>query len=68
MLRENNEPAFTPIPRKDPVTQAIYIAFIPMERDERKVIEAVKSCPILDSARGKNLALKNLKIEGKESK
>ena len=39
-----------------------------MERDERKVIEAVKSCPILDSARGKNLALKNLKIEGKESK
>ncbi len=68
VLRENNEPAFTPIPRKDPVTQAIYIAFIPMERDERKVIEAVKSCPILDSARGKNLALKNLKIEGKESK
>lgn len=68
VLREDNEPAFTPIPRKDPTSQALYIAFIPMERDERKVIEAVKSCPILDSARGKNIALKNLKIEGKESK
>ena len=68
LLRENNEPAFTPIPRKDPVSQALYIAFIPMEKDERKVIEAVKSCPVLDSARGKNLALKNLKIERKESK
>lgn len=68
VLRENNEPAFTPIPRRDPESQAIYIAFIPMEKDERKVIEAVKSCPILDSARGKNLALKNIKIKGKESK
>lgn len=68
VFREDNEPAFTPIPRKDPISQALYIAFIPMERDERKVIEAVKSCPILDSARGKNIALKNLRIEGKESK
>ena len=68
LLRENNEPAFTPIPRRDPDSQAIYIAFIPMEKDERKVIEAVKSCPILDSARGKNLALKNIKIKGKESR
>lgn len=68
VFREDNEPAFTPIPRRDPNSQALYIAFIPMERDERKVIEAVKSCPILDSARGKNLALKKLKIEGKEIK
>jgi len=68
VLKESDEPAFTPIPRKDPVSQAIYIAFIPMEKDERKVIEAVKSCPILDSARGKHLALRNLRIEGKESK
>ena len=68
VFREDNEPAFTPIPRKDPISQALYIAFIPMERDERKVIEAVRSCPILDSARGKNIALKNLRIEGKESK
>lgn len=68
VLKESDEPAFTPIPRKDPVSQAIYIAFIPMEKDERKVIEAVKSCPILDSARGKHLALKKLRIEGKESR
>lgn len=68
VLRENNEPAFTPIPRMDLNTQTLYIAFIPMEKDEKKVIEAVKSCPILDSSRGKYLALRNLKIEGKENK
>ncbi|MDC9435751.1 YIEGIA domain-containing protein, partial [Clostridioides difficile] len=66
--KESDEPALTPIPRKDTGSEAIYIAFIPMEKDERKVIEAVKSCPILDSARGKHLALRNLRIEGKESK
>ena len=38
-----------------------------MERDERKIIEAVKSCPVLESAKGKNLSLKNLKIIGKEN-
>ena len=67
VLRESNEPVFTPIPRKDPNTQAILIAFIPMEKNEKKVIEAVKSCPILASARGKNLSLKNLSIIGKEN-
>ena len=67
VLREVNEPAFTPIPRKDPKTQCILIAFIPMVRDEKKVIEAVKSCPILASARGKNLALRNLSTLRKEN-
>lgn len=67
VLRESNEPVFTPIPRKDPNTQAILIAFIPMEKNEQKVIEAVKSSPILASARGKNLSLKNLSIIGKEN-
>ena len=67
VLRENNEPAFTPLPRKDPNTQALLVAFIPMIKDERKVIEAVKSAPILASARGKNLALKNLTIPRKEN-
>lgn len=67
VLRESNEPVFTPIPRKDPNTQAILIAFIPMEKNEQKVIEAVKSSPILASARGKNLSLKNLNIIGKEN-
>ena len=67
VLRESNEPVFTPIPRKDPNTQAILIAFIPMEKNEQKVIEAIKSSPILASARGKNLSLKNLSIIGKEN-
>ena len=67
VLRESNEPVFTPIPRKDPNTQAILIAFIPMEKNEQKAIEAVKSSPILASARGKNLSLKNLSIIGKEN-
>ena len=67
IFRESNEPAFTPIPRVDPETRSLYIAFIPMERDERKIIEAVKSCPVLESAKGKNLSLKNLKIIGKEN-
>ena len=66
VLRQDNESAFTPIPRKDPNTQFLYIAFIPIEKDEEKVIEAVKSCPVLDSARGKYLAMKNMKIERKE--
>ncbi len=67
VLRENNEPVFTPIPRKDPNTQAILLAFIPIIKDEKKVIEAVKSTPILASARGKYLSLKNLTIQRKES-
>lgn len=67
VLRESNEPVFTPIPRKDPNSQAIFLAFIPMIKDESKVIEAVKSAPILASAKGKYLALKNLTISGKEN-
>lgn len=67
VLRESNEPAFSPLPRKDPNTQCILMAFIPMVKDERKIIEAVKSCPILASARGKNLALKNMSILRKEN-
>ena len=38
-----------------------------MIKDESKVIEAVKSAPILASAKGKYLALKNLTISGKEN-
>lgn len=67
VLRESNEPVFTPIPRKDQNTQAIYLAFMPMIKDEKKVIDAVKSAPILASAKGKYLALKNLTISGKEN-
>lgn len=67
VLREVNEPAFSPIPRIDPNTHCVLMAFIPMVKDKRKVIEAVKSCPILATSRGKNLALKNMSILGKEN-
>lgn len=67
VLREENEPVFTPIPRVDPNTHCVLMAFIPMVKDEKKVIDAVKSCPIVASARGKNLALRNLSILRKEN-
>lgn len=67
ILKQFNEPAFTPIPRKNPKNQNLYIAFFPIERDEKKVIEAVKSCPILSSARGKNIELKDKIINIKEA-
>lgn len=67
LLREDNEPAFVPLPRRNPKKESIVIAYIPMEKDVDKVIEAVKSCPILASAKGKNLSLKNYKIGKKGS-
>lgn len=67
ILKQFNEPAFTPIPRKNPKNQNLYIAFFPIERDEKKVIEAIKSCPILSSARGKNIELKDKIIDIKEA-
>lgn len=65
--KQATEPEFAPIPRKNPKNQCLYLAFFPIERDEKKIIEAVKSCPILDSARGKNIELMNMKIEEKEN-
>ena len=67
ILKDADEPAFTPIPRKNPKNQCLYLAFFPTEKDEAKIIEAVKSCPILDSARGKNIALYDMKIQEKEN-
>lgn len=67
LLRDSNEPAFVPLPRRNPKKESIVIAYIPIEKDEEKVLEAVKSCPILSSARGKNLSLKNYKIGEKGS-
>lgn len=67
IFREHNEPAFVPLPRRNPKNESIMIAYIPMERDVDKVIEAVKSCPILSSAKGKNLSLKNYTIDKKGS-
>ena len=34
-----------------------------VDKDINKLIDAVKSCPILSSAKGKNVSLKNYKID-----
>ena len=67
LLREFNEPAFVPLPRRNPKNESLMVAYIPMEKDPDKVIAAVKSCPILASAKGKNLSLKNYTIGKKGS-
>ena len=67
LYREDDEPAFSPLPRRNPKNESLVIAYIPMEKDIDKLIEAVKSCPILSSSRGKNLSLKNYKIGKKGS-
>lgn len=67
IYRENNEPAFVPLPRRNPNNESIMIAYIPMEKDEQKIIEAVKSCPILATSKGKYLKLKNYKTDKKGS-
>lgn len=67
IYRDSNDVAFVPIPRRNPQNESIMMAFIPMEKDEQKVIEAVKSCPILESAKGKYISLKNYKIPKKGS-
>lgn len=66
LLREDNEPSFVPLPRRNPKNQSIMIAYIPIERDVEKAIQAVKSCPILSSAKGKNISIK-YKIDEKGS-
>ena len=43
------------------------IAVVPVDKDINKVIDAVKSCPILSSAKGKNVSLKNYEIGKKGS-
>ena len=43
------------------------IAVVPVDKDINKLIDAVKSCPILSSAKGKNVSLKNYKISKKGS-
>jgi hypothetical protein len=58
ILREDNEPAFVPLPRRNPKTESILLAYVPIEKDAQKVIEAIKSCPILASSKGNNLSIK----------
>lgn len=65
LLRENNEPAFVPLIRRNPNKESLVLAFIPIEKDAKKVIEAVKSAPIVSSAKGKYISLNNYKIKKK---
>lgn len=67
LYRESNEPAFSPLPRRNPDKESLVIAYIPMEKDMDKLLEAVKSCPVLSSARGKNLSLNKYQIGKKGS-
>ncbi|MGL6105493.1 YIEGIA domain-containing protein [Romboutsia sp.] len=67
IFKQEDEPAFSPLPRRNPKKESLVIAYIPIEKDIDKLIEAVKSCPVLSSARGKNLSLKNHKIGEKGS-
>ena len=67
ILRENNEPAFYPLPRMNLNNGSLMIAVVPVDKDIDKLIDAVKSCPILSSAKGKNVSLKNYKIDKKGS-
>ena len=66
LYRQKNEPVFTPLPRRNPKNESIVIAYLPIEKNEQAVIQVVKSSPIVSSARGKNIALKNYIIGRKE--
>ncbi|MGM9532660.1 YIEGIA family protein [Intestinibacter sp.] len=66
LYRQKNEPVFTPLPRRNPKNESLVIAYLPIEKDEQAIINVIKSCPIISSAKGKNLALKNYIIGGKE--
>ncbi|WP_455544212.1 YIEGIA family protein [Intestinibacter sp.] len=68
LYRQKNEPVFTPIPRRNPKNESIVIAYLPIQKNEEAIIQAVKSTPIVSSARGKNIALKNYIIGRKDGK
>lgn len=59
---DKDDPAFAPIIRRNKEKESMVLAYIPVYGDLEDVIQAVKSCPILESAKGKNLSLKNYKI------
>lgn len=68
LYRQKNEPVFTPIPRRNPKNESLVIAYLPIEKNKESIIRVVKSTPIVSSAKGKNLALKNYIIGNKEDK
>ena len=67
ILREDNEPAFYPLPRINLNKGSLMIAVVPVDKDINKLIDAVKSCPILSNSKGKNVSLNKYKIDEKGS-
>jgi hypothetical protein len=63
LKRDDDEIVFIPLPRRNPKNESIVLAYIPLEKDAKKVIEAVRSAPILSSSRGRNLSI-DYKIGG----
>ncbi|MGL4797540.1 MAG: YIEGIA domain-containing protein, partial [Paraclostridium sp.] len=60
--RDVDEPEFTPIARPNIENRTITFAYIPLVKDIELTVKAIKSTPILDSAKGNNNAYrKNLK-------
>lgn len=68
LYRQKNEPVFTPLPRRNPKNESLVIAYLPIEKNKESIIQVIKSTPIVSSAKGKNLALKNYIIRNKEDK
>jgi hypothetical protein len=67
VFRDADEPDFTPLIRRDSNDQSMVMPFVPLKKDMDKLIEAVKSAPVLETAKGKNIALKKYNINKKGS-
>ena len=67
VFRDADEPDFAPLIRRDPNDQSMVLPFVPLKKDMDKLIEAVKSAPVLETAKGKNIALKKYNINKKGS-
>lgn len=63
IMRTPDEPDFIPLLRRNPKNESLVMPYIPIEKDINKLIEAVKSTPIIESARGQNWALKRHTIK-----
>ncbi len=63
IMRTPDEPDFIPLLRRNPKNESLVMPYIPIEKDINKLIEAVKSTPIIESARGQNWALKSHTIK-----
>ncbi|CEN94461.1 MAG: YIEGIA family protein [Paeniclostridium sp.] len=63
IMRTPDEPDFVPLLRRNPKNESLVMPYIPIEKDINKLIDAVKSTPIIESSRGKNWALKKFAIK-----